>query len=164
MVDAQKKQLFALRSDHDQIAVYQLDIDTAQRAYDAVTQRLGLVNLEGQNYQPNARLLSSAVEPLEPSRPKILLGIIDSLVGGLLAGLLVALALEMRDRRVRGVPVKKQRALCLWVIVGSVFSLGHAWAFDPPAVGIVDTALLLTQWVGTLIVGGIAFFLLKDRS
>src|ERR1019366_9638385 len=113
MVDAQKKQLFALRSDHDQISVYQRDIDTAQRAYDAVTQRLSLFNLEGQNYQPNARLLSSAVEPLEPSRPKILLGIIDSLVGGLLAGLLMALALEMRDRRVRGVPVKKQRALCL---------------------------------------------------
>ena len=101
MVDAQKKQLLSLRSDHDQIAVYQRDIDTAQRAYDAVSQRLGLLNLEGQNNQANTRLLSPAVEPIEPSRPKILLGIIGSLLGGLAVGFLAALALEMRDRRVR---------------------------------------------------------------
>src|ERR1019366_5193681 len=103
MVDAQKKQLLALRSDHDQISVYQRDIDTAQRAYDAVTQRLSMLNLEGQNNQANTRLLSPAVEPIEPSRPKILLGIIGSLVGGLAAGFLAALALGMRARRV-GLP------------------------------------------------------------
>ena len=101
MVDAQKRRLLSLRSDHDQIAVYQRDIETAQRAYDAVTQRLGLLNLEGQNNQANTRLLSPAVEPIEPSRPKILVGIIGSLVGGLVVGLLAALALELRDRRIR---------------------------------------------------------------
>ena len=71
MVDAQKKQLLSLRADHDQIAVYLRDVEAAQRAYDAVTQRLGQLNLEGQNNQANTRLLSPAVEPLEPSRPKI---------------------------------------------------------------------------------------------
>ncbi len=101
MVAAQKKQLLSLRSDHDQIAVYQRDVDTAQRAYEAVTQRLSQTNLEGQNNQANTRLLSPAVEPLEPSRPKITLGIIASLIGGLVASFLVALGLEMRDRRVR---------------------------------------------------------------
>ena len=70
MVDAQKKLLLSLRSDRDQIAVYQRDVDAAQRAYEAVTQRLGQVNMEGQNNQANTRLLSSAVEPLEPSRPQ----------------------------------------------------------------------------------------------
>ncbi|MDQ2736765.1 MAG: chain length determinant protein EpsF, partial [Pseudomonadota bacterium] len=101
MVDAQKKQLLSLRSDHDQIAVYQRDVEAAQRAYDTVAQRLGQLNLEGQNNQANTRLLSPAVEPLEPSRPKILLGIVASLLGGLAAGCLAALALEARDRRVR---------------------------------------------------------------
>jgi chain length determinant protein EpsF len=101
LVDAQKKTLLAMRSDRDQIAVYQRDVDAAQRAYDAVIQRLGVTNLEGQNNQANTRLLSPAVEPLEPSRPKIPLGIAASLLGGLVAGILAAFGLEIFDRRVR---------------------------------------------------------------
>ena len=95
MVDAQKRQLLALRSDHDQIAVYQRDVDAAQHAYDAVAQRLSQVNMEGQNNQANTRLLSPAVEPLEPSRPKILVGIVGSILGGLAAGILAALGVEI---------------------------------------------------------------------
>ena len=57
--------------------------------------------MEGQNNQANTRLLSSAVLPYEPSRPKILIGIVASLVGGLVAGLAAALLLEATDRRVR---------------------------------------------------------------
>ncbi len=101
MVDAQKKQLLSLRSDRDQIAVYQRDVDAAQHAYDAVTQRLGQVSMEGQNNQANTRLLSPAVEPLEPSRPRVALGIIGSIFGGLAVGVLAALLWEMIDRRVR---------------------------------------------------------------
>ena len=101
MVAQQKKQLLALRSDHDQIAVYQRDVDAAQRAYDAVSQRLSQVNLEGQNNQANTRLLSPAVEPLQPSRPKVVVGIVASLAGGLLVGMVAALLLEMLDHRVR---------------------------------------------------------------
>jgi chain length determinant protein EpsF len=101
MVDAQKRQLLSLRSDRDQIAVYQRDVDAAQHAYDAVSQRLGVVNLEGQNNQANTRLLSPAVEPLEPSRPKIPAGIAGSLLAALAVGILAALGLEMLDRRVR---------------------------------------------------------------
>ena len=101
MVDMQKKQLLAMRSDRDQIAVYQRDVDAAQRAYDAVTQRLGITNLEGLNNQANTRQLGPAVEPLEPSRPRIPLGIAASILGGLAVGVLAALGMEMMDRRVR---------------------------------------------------------------
>jgi chain length determinant protein EpsF len=101
LVDAQKKRLLAMRSDRDQIAVYQRDVDAAQHAYDAVIQRLGITNLEGQNNQANTRLLSPAVEPLEPSRPRIPLGIAMSILGGLAAGILAALGMELLDRRVR---------------------------------------------------------------
>ncbi len=101
MVDAQKKQVLALRSDHDQIAVFLRDVEAAQRAYDAVFQRVGTLNMEGQNNQANTRLLSPAVEPLEPSRPKVKLGIIASLLAGLAAGLGAALLAEILDRRVR---------------------------------------------------------------
>lgn len=101
LVDAQKKQLLALRSDRDQIAVYQRDVDAAKTAYDAVVQRLTQISMEGQNNQANTRLLSPAVEPLEPSRPKVMAGIAGSILAGLAAGILAALALEMLNRRVR---------------------------------------------------------------
>jgi chain length determinant protein EpsF len=101
LVDEQKKNVLAMRADKDQIAVYLRDVDTAQRAYDAVTSRVGLLTLESQNNQANTRLLSPAVEPLEPSRPKLLTGIVGSVLVGLILALLAAVGLELLDRRVR---------------------------------------------------------------
>lgn len=101
LLEEQKKRLLSLRSDRDQIAVYLRDVDTAQRAYEAVTSRVGQFNLESQNNQANTRLLSTAVEPLEPSRPKVKLGIIGSIMAGLAVGLLAAIGWELLDRRVR---------------------------------------------------------------
>ena len=101
MLDAQKKLMLALRNDRDQISVFLRDVDTAQRAYEAVTSRVGQFNLESQNNQANTRLLSPAVEPLEPSRPKVKTGVIGSIIAGLAVGLLVAVGWEFLDRRVR---------------------------------------------------------------
>jgi chain length determinant protein EpsF len=103
MVDAQKKQLLSLRGDRDAISVLVRDVETAQRAYDAVTQRIGQLNLEGQNNLANTRLLSPAIEPLVPTKPKIPQGVIVSLLAGLAVALGVAFALELFDRRIRGV-------------------------------------------------------------
>jgi uncharacterized protein involved in exopolysaccharide biosynthesis len=101
MVDEQKKKLQTLRADRDLETVIKRDVDTAQRAYDAISSRVGQLNLESQNNQANARLLSPAVEPLEPSRPKILIGILGSIMGGLAIGMLAAFGRELLDRRVR---------------------------------------------------------------
>jgi len=101
LVDAQKKQVLSMRADRDQIAVYLRDVETAQRAYDAVASRVGQLNLESQNNQANTRLLSPAVEPLQPSRPKILNGILASIIGALVAAMAIALGLELLNRRVR---------------------------------------------------------------
>lgn len=111
MVDAQKKQLLALRNDRDQISVLVRDVETSQRAYDAVTARIGQLNLEGQNNLANTRLLSPAIEPLVPTKPKIPQGVIVSLLAALAVAFGVAFALELFDRRIRsiddlaGVPV-----------------------------------------------------------
>ena len=69
--------------------------------FNAVAQRYSQVSMEGQNNQANTRLLSPAVEPLEPSKPKIALGIAGSILGGLAAGILAAIGLEMMNRRIR---------------------------------------------------------------
>jgi chain length determinant protein EpsF len=101
MVDEQKKRLQTLRADRDLEAVFKRDVDTAQRAYEAISSRVIQFNQESQNNQANTRLLSPAVEPLQPSRPKILTGIVGSVLGGLVLGLLAALGWELLDRRVR---------------------------------------------------------------
>jgi chain length determinant protein EpsF len=101
LVDLQKKQLLSLRSQRDQMAVLQRDVETAQRAYDTVTQRTTQLSLEGQNMQANTRLLSPAIEPYAPSRPRVLVNIVGSIVGGLLLGAALAIGLEILNRRVR---------------------------------------------------------------
>jgi len=102
LVEQQKKQVLSLRSQKDQISVLLRDVETAQRAYEGVSQRVSLLNLEGQNTQANTRLLSPAVEPIFPARPRVVVNIIGSVIGGLLLGMGAALLWEMLDRRVRG--------------------------------------------------------------
>jgi hypothetical protein len=48
-----------------------------------------------------------------------------------------------------------------------VLSAGYGWIFDPPSyypstLPTVDTGLLVTQWLGVLIAGGIIYFILRD--
>ena len=100
-IDEQKKKLQTLRADRDLEAVIKRDVDTAQRAYEGISSRVGQFTLESQNNQANTRLLSPAVEPLDPSRPKVAVGIVGSIAGGLVLGMLAALGWELVDRRVR---------------------------------------------------------------
>jgi chain length determinant protein EpsF len=102
LVEAQKKTVLSLRSQKDQISVLLRDVETAQRAYEGVSQRVSLLNLEGQNTQANTRLLSPAVEPIFPARPRVFVNIMGSIIGGILLGMGAALLWEVLDRRVRG--------------------------------------------------------------
>lgn len=101
LADQQKKQVLAMRALRDQMAVLQRDVETAQRAYEGASQRVTALSLEGQNTQANTRLLSPAVEPYLPARPRVGLNILGAIAGGLLLGAMAALGLEMLNRRVR---------------------------------------------------------------
>jgi hypothetical protein len=49
-------------------------------------------------------------------------------------------------------------------LAGTVFVRGNGWIFDLPQSASVDIKLLLTSWLGLLIVGAIGYFLFsKDR-
>jgi chain length determinant protein EpsF len=101
LIDQQKAHVLSLRSQRDQVAVLDRDVETAQRAYDAVSSRVSSLALEGQNTQTNVRLLSPAVEPYYPSRPRVAVNILASVIGGFLLGCVIALGLELLNRRVR---------------------------------------------------------------
>jgi chain length determinant protein EpsF len=101
MAEAQKRTVLALRAQFDEMAVLQRDVETAQRAYDAVATRRSQVSLESQADQASARVLTPAVEPLAPSSPNIRKNMLAATGLGLLLAIGAALAWEMLDRRVR---------------------------------------------------------------
>jgi chain length determinant protein EpsF len=101
MGDEQKRHVLSLRAERDEMSVLQKDVQTAQRAYEAVAQRRSQVSLESQSNQASARVLSPAVEPIVHSKPNIPKNMAAALVAGLLLGVGAAMAWEFLDRRVR---------------------------------------------------------------
>lgn len=100
-LEAQRKRVAALRATRDDGLVLQRDVDAAQRAYDAIMQRLSQTRLESQSTQAQVNVLSRAQPPLAPSAPRPLLYAAIGALLGLLAAVSLALLLELADRRVR---------------------------------------------------------------
>ncbi len=102
-LDAQRDKVLRMKGVRDEGMVLQRELESAQRAYDAVQVRLAQTSLESQTTQSNVNLLTQATPPLEPSSPILALNVALSIfLGGLLA-LGTALLLELMDRRVRSV-------------------------------------------------------------
>lgn len=100
-LEAQKKRILELKSQHDQVADLQNDVTMAQKNLDAVSERLAQSSLESQAQQTNVALLASADVPLYPSSPKLILNLLFGLFVGVVGGIGAALLREMNDRRVR---------------------------------------------------------------
>lgn len=102
MLEEQKRRVVALRAERDQAVVIQKDLEEAQKAYDLVAQRRSQTNLESLNQQADVAVLSEALAPTEPAKPKVKLNLLAGLMLGTLLGVAAALGLELRDRRIRG--------------------------------------------------------------
>lgn len=100
-VAAQKEKVLELKAHHDRISVLRRDVESAQRAYDLVAQRLAETSLESQTRLTNVVVLSPAVEPASPSSPKLALNAVLAVVLGTLLGIGAALVKELRNPRVR---------------------------------------------------------------
>ena len=100
-VDAQRTKVLGLKETRDQGAVLARDVDNAQRSYDLVYNRASQTNLESQNRQSNATVISQATAPSNPSSPKIVTVLLMGIVAALGAGVAVALLLEQMDKRIR---------------------------------------------------------------
>jgi len=101
-IEAQKKKVLLLKANRDELAVLMRDVETAKRAYDAVSTRFNQTSLESQATQTNVSVLTPAFEPLAPSFPKpfpVMLALVSAV--GVILGGLAAVGHEMLDRRVR---------------------------------------------------------------
>ncbi len=100
-IEAQKKKLLEIKSQRDELAVLMRDVEAAQKAFEAVSQRFNQTSLESQSTQTNVAVLTAASEPIEPSFPKLLLNTLVSIFLGTLLGVGAAFMLEMLDQRIR---------------------------------------------------------------
>jgi polysaccharide biosynthesis transport protein len=98
---AQEERMINMSGVQDQLVVLQRDVDAARQTYDTVRQRFNDAWLKGEIAQANTSLLDHATTPIFPSQPNLLLWFVGGLLLGGLAGLSVALILELIRPRVR---------------------------------------------------------------
>lgn len=100
-VGAQRARVLMLNKQRDELNVYRRDVESAQRAYEAVSQSAAQTRLQSLTNQTNVVLLNTATAPLSPSSPKLLLNLLIAAFGGTLLGVACAVLLELTNRRVR---------------------------------------------------------------
>ncbi|MCZ8255734.1 MAG: chain length determinant protein EpsF [Polaromonas sp.] len=100
-VGAQKARVLALNKQRDELNVYRRDVESAQRAYEAVSQSASQTRLQSLTNQTNVVRLNVAMPPVSPSSPRMLVNLLIAAFGGTLLGVACALLLELANRRVR---------------------------------------------------------------
>jgi len=113
--DAQRERVLKLKDARSQLQVLEREVDSAQRVYDSIQDRLSQTSMESSTSQSGIYLLSAATEPTRSTSPRVFLNTMVALVLGTLLALMVALSVELYDRRVRG-PVDILQALDMPVI------------------------------------------------
>ncbi|MDZ7891353.1 MAG: chain length determinant protein EpsF [Rhodoferax sp.] len=98
---AQKARVLELNKQRDELNVLRRDIESAQRAFEIVSQRASQTNIESQTNQTNIAVLNPASPPPSPSKPRVLINVLVSVFLGTLLGVGLALLLELMNRRVR---------------------------------------------------------------
>lgn len=102
-LEAQRAKVLKMKALRDQGTVLTRDVESAQRAYDTVLQRLTQTSLESQTTQSYVSILTQATPPIKPSSPRVFLNAILSVFVGALLALATTFGLEFLDRRVRTV-------------------------------------------------------------
>lgn len=100
-VAAQKTRVLELNRARDELGVLLKDLDSAQRAFDAASQRFSQTRIEAQAEQSDIAVLNPAVPPMQPAGPRVLLNTLVSILIGTVLGVGVALLLELLNRPIR---------------------------------------------------------------
>lgn len=100
-MDAQKAKILAMRKERDGMMVLLREANSAQAVYDGAMQRYSQTRLESRLSQSNVALVSPAIAPIHPSRPRWLLNMVLAATLGINGALGFVLMREMSDRRIR---------------------------------------------------------------
>jgi chain length determinant protein EpsF len=100
---AQKARVIALNKQRGELSLLQRDVDSAQKAFEAVSTSASQSRLQSLTNQTNVMRLAPAVEPLEPSGLSARLALMVAALAGMLLALAGALLAELANRRVRSV-------------------------------------------------------------
>lgn len=97
----QQKRVSAMKDVRVELTHLTRDVESAQRTYDAANARFMTAKIESRARATNVAMLTPAIEPIQPSFPKVgLISVLSIFIGALLAASVVYV-LEMLDRRVR---------------------------------------------------------------
>lgn len=100
-LEAQRAKVLRMRSARDESSVLERDIENAQRAYEAMLQRIDQTSLVSKLTQTNATVIKRATEPVAPSSPNMMLNAAAALLAGTVLALTTIFLRELIDRRVR---------------------------------------------------------------
>lgn len=102
-LEAQKSRVLLLNQQRNELNVLRRDVESAQRAFEAVSQRSAQTRLESQSAQTNVSILNLATAPIDPFKPRVIVNVLASVLVGAMLGMGIALMLELSNRRVRSV-------------------------------------------------------------
>ncbi|MFI4930683.1 MAG: chain length determinant protein EpsF [Burkholderiales bacterium] len=100
-LEQQRVKLLRLKGERDEADVLQRDVESAQKAYDAVLARVSQTSTESQNTQTNVASLQGATTPASPSWPRARLNLAAGAVLGMLLAVGLTILHELRDQRLR---------------------------------------------------------------
>lgn len=100
-VSGLKQDVISLRGRSIQYNILQREVDTNRTLYDGLLQRYKEIGVVGAVAASNIAVVDAARPPKSPSSPKPLMNLGLGLIGGLLGGMLLAMALEIFDNAVR---------------------------------------------------------------
>lgn len=100
-LESQKRTILEIRSQRDELDALAREVEVEEQTYAATLQSYYKTVMESQVNQTNISVLSPAMPPQEPSSPNVALNILSATVLGLILGVVVAVGVEVLNRRVR---------------------------------------------------------------
>jgi uncharacterized protein involved in exopolysaccharide biosynthesis len=101
LVGSQRAKMLEMTGYQSQLDILQNEVNTAQKAYDGVTQRLDLMRLQSGLPTTNAQQVDHATPPLLPTSPNVPIVMLLAALLGLALGIIAALVLEWRRPLIR---------------------------------------------------------------